>query len=73
MDIRMPKGAEKIINILKGLHIDLIHNQTDIGIGQFSRLAAKALRVPTGYTYHTAYEDYTYYVVEIAEVIDLAE
>ena len=55
--------SKKIINILKGLHIDLIHNQTDIGIGQFSRLAAKALKVPTVYTYHTAYEDYTYYVV----------
>ena len=53
----------KIVKILKDFGVQLIHNQTDIGIGQFARIAARQLKVPQVYTYHTAYEDYTYYVV----------
>ena len=53
----------KIIKILKDFGVELIHNQTDIGIGQFARISARQLKVPEVYTYHTAYEDYTYYVV----------
>ncbi len=53
----------KSIKILKDFGVELIHNQTDIGIGQFARIAARQLHVPQVYTYHTAYEDYTYYVV----------
>ena len=53
----------KIIKILRDFGVELIHNQTDIGIGQFARIASRQLHVPQVYTYHTAYEDYTYYVV----------
>ena len=53
----------KIVKLLKDFGVELIHNQTDIGIGQFARIAARQLKVPQVYTYHTAYEDYTYYVV----------
>ena len=53
----------KVIKLLKDFGVELIHNQTDIGIGQFSRIAARELKVPEVYTYHTAYEDYTYYFV----------
>lgn len=53
----------KVVKILKEFGVELIHNQTDIGVGQFARLAARRLKVPQVYTYHTAYEDYTYYVV----------
>jgi len=52
-----------VIKLLKDFGVQLIHNQTDIGIGQFSRIAARELKVPEVYTYHTAYEDYTYYFV----------
>ena len=55
--------SRKIIKILKQYNIELIHNQTDFGVGQFSRITAKAFKIPIVYTYHTAYEDYTYYVV----------
>ena len=53
----------KVMKILRDFHVDIIHNQTDVTVGQFSKLAAKSLKVPTVYTYHTAYEDYTYYAV----------
>ena len=53
----------KIVKFLKDFGVQVIHNQTDIGIGQFAKIAARQLNVPLVYTYHTAYEDYTYYVV----------
>ena len=54
--------ASKPIKIIKKFNPDVIHNQTDFTIGVLARRCAKILRVPIVYTYHTAYEDYTYYV-----------
>ena len=54
--------ASKPIKIIKKFNPDVIHNQTDFTIGVLARRCAKILRVPIIYTYHTAYEDYTYYV-----------
>ena len=51
----------RIVRILKSKKIELIHNQTDATVGFFARRAAKKLKVPIVYTYHTSYEDYTYY------------
>ncbi|MDD8049463.1 MAG: RecX family transcriptional regulator [Thomasclavelia sp.] len=51
---------------LKQLHIDLIHVQTEFGIGIFGRIAGDVLNVPVVYTYHTMYEDYTHYVNPIS-------
>jgi 1,2-diacylglycerol 3-alpha-glucosyltransferase len=55
--------SRKILKMLKDFGTEIIHNQTDIGVGQFARIASRQLHVPQVYTYHTAYEDYTYYVV----------
>ena len=49
--------------MLKDYGVEIIHNQSDLGVGQFAKIAARRLNVPLVYTYHTAYEDYTYYVV----------
>ena len=54
--------ANKPINIVKKFKPDIIHNQTDFTIGVLARRCAKKLKVPIVYTYHTSYEDYTYYV-----------
>lgn len=53
--------SKEIFNIVKDFKPDLIHNQTDSTIGQFAKIVAKQLNVPIVYTYHTSYEDYTYY------------
>ena len=53
----------KVVRMLKKFGVELIHNQTDLGVGQFAKAAAKKLNVPLVYTYHTAYEDYTHYMV----------
>ena len=55
---------KKVMNMLKEFNIDLIHNQTDVTVGMFARRAAKILNVPIVYTYHTSYEDYTYYATK---------
>lgn len=54
--------ANKPISIVKKFKPDVIHNQTDFTIGVLARRCAKRLKVPIVYTYHTSYEDYTYYV-----------
>ena len=53
----------KPVRIIKKFNPDVIHNQTDWTIGVLARRIAKKFHLPIVYTYHTAYEDYTYYVV----------
>jgi len=53
---------KKVIKILKENNIQIIHNQTDSTVGTFGRKAAKKLKVPLIYTYHTSMEDYSAYV-----------
>ena len=55
--------ANKPLKIIKKFKPDVIHNQTDFTIGVLARRAAKRLKLPIVYTYHTSYEDYTYYAV----------
>jgi len=43
---------------------EILHNQTDFGIGLFARVTARLLDIPLVYTYHTMYEEYTYYVTK---------
>lgn len=54
--------AYKPLKIIKKFRPEVIHNQTDFTIGFLARRSAKRLKVPIVYTYHTSYEDYTYYV-----------
>ena len=54
----------KAYNIVKKWNLDVIHSQTDFGVGTFSRLVAKQLNIPLVYTYHTMYEDYVHYVTK---------
>lgn len=53
--------SPKVFKMIRDFHPDVIHNQTDSTIGQFSKIVASKLNVPIVYTYHTSYEDYSYY------------
>ncbi len=55
-----PKGMK----ILSEFKPDVVHIQTDGGVGQFGFLLAKKLNIPIVYTFHTALEDYTYYATK---------
>jgi len=50
--------------IVKEFKPDVIHIQVDAGVGQFGYMVAANLKVPAVYTYHTCYEDYTYYATK---------
>lgn len=56
--------SSKAFKYLTSLKLDLIHINTEFGIGMFGFITAKKLNIPTVYTYHTMYEDYTYYMTK---------
>lgn len=49
-------------NQIRKMNLDVIHAQTEFGIGIFARICASRLNIPLVSTYHTTYEDYTHYV-----------
>lgn len=54
--------SKRAFKIIKSWNLDVIHSQTEFGIGMFSRIVSKKLNIPVVHTYHTLYEDYVYYV-----------
>lgn len=62
------KGMEEI----KEFHPDIIHIQTEFGIGIFGRIAGEILNVPVCYTYHTMWSDYSHYISGSFKPIDYA-
>ena len=54
--------SKTIMEYLQEFKVDVIHIQADWSVSQFGKIAAKRLKVPMVYTYHTQYEDYTTYV-----------
>ena len=54
----------KATKIIKKMRLDIIHIQTEMGIGIYGKLLAKKFHIPLVYTYHTMYVDYTYYVTK---------
>ncbi len=50
--------------LIKSLNLDIVHVNTEFGIGQFGFIVAKKLNIASVYTYHTMYEDYTYYATK---------
>ncbi len=47
---------------LKEFKPDIIHIQTEFGIGIFGKIAGEILNVPVCYTYHTMWTDYSHYI-----------
>ena len=52
----------KAMRELKSQGIEIIHSQTEFGLGIFSRIAAELLEIPVIYTYHTMWADYSHYI-----------
>ena len=55
------KDAMKIV---RSFQPDIIHIQSDMGVGTFGNVAAARLNIGKIYTYHTMIEDYAYYVTK---------
>lgn len=58
------KGMREI----KGMNIEVIHVQTEFGIGIFGRIVGESLNIPVVYTYHTMWADYSHYVNPVNSV-----
>ena len=52
----------KAMKIIKKWNLDIIHSQTEFGIGTFARIISKQFNIPLVHTYHTMYEDYVHYI-----------
>ncbi|MCF0107034.1 MAG: RecX family transcriptional regulator [Holdemanella sp.] len=50
------------IEYVTKMNLDIIHVQTEAGVGTFGRYMGYSLHIPVVYTYHTMYEDYTHYL-----------
>lgn len=51
-----------LINKIKKWNLDVIHSQTEFGVGTFARIISKQFNIPLVHTYHTMYEDYVHYI-----------
>ncbi len=51
------------MKIIRRFNPEIIHTQTEYGVGIFARGCADSLKVPIVYTYHTMWEDYSYYLL----------
>ncbi|PKM87929.1 MAG: hypothetical protein CVU85_04920 [Firmicutes bacterium HGW-Firmicutes-10] len=47
---------------VRRLSLDIIHVNTDFGIGYFGRYCGRKLNIPVVFTYHTEFESYTNYI-----------
>lgn len=48
---------------IAGLHLDVIHTQTEFSLGMLGKTLSKTFGIPMVHTYHTMYEDYVHYIV----------
>ncbi|MGX6961817.1 glycosyltransferase family 4 protein [Vagococcus xieshaowenii] len=44
--------------------LELVHTQTEFGVGILGKFVAKKLNIPIVHTYHTMYEDYLHYIAK---------
>lgn len=58
------KGVFAAYLIAKDYHLDIIHTQTEFGMGILGKLVAAQLRIPVIHTLHTKYEDYVHYIAK---------
>lgn len=47
---------------IRQMNLDVIHLQTNFGVGLYGQMLARNLNIPVVDTYHTMYEDYTHYI-----------
>ena len=62
--ILAPIYNRKAMKILKNIDADIIHVHTDFSIAQLAYIYKEHSKAALVYTYHTMYEDYTYYITK---------
>ncbi len=54
--------SQRRLNMILNFNPDIIHVQTEFGVGLSGIMIAKFLGIPLVYTLHTMYDDYIYYI-----------
>lgn len=54
----------KALKQIKAWNLDIIHTQTEFGVGTFARIISNQYSIPLVHTYHTMYEDYVGYITK---------
>ncbi len=54
----------RAIEKIRKWNLDVIHSQSEFGVGTFARIIAKQFDLPLVHTYHTMYEDYVHYITK---------
>ncbi|GFH43058.1 1,2-diacylglycerol 3-glucosyltransferase [Lactococcus hodotermopsidis] len=58
------KGVFAAYQIARTYELDIIHTQTEFGVGVLGKLVARQLKIPVIHTLHTKYEDYVHYIAK---------
>ncbi|MGY3778879.1 glycosyltransferase family 4 protein [Isobaculum melis] len=58
------RGLVPTIQKAKKLKLDIVHTQTEFGVGWVGKFVAYNLKIPCVHTYHTMYEDYLHYIAK---------
>ncbi|MFC4652881.1 glycosyltransferase family 4 protein [Lactococcus nasutitermitis] len=58
------KGVFAAYLIARDYQLDIIHTQTEFGMGLLGKMVAAQLRIPVIHTLHTKYEDYVHYIAK---------
>ncbi|MEY8444138.1 glycosyltransferase family 4 protein [Lactococcus ileimucosae] len=58
------KGVFAAYQIARTYQLDIIHTQTEFGMGLLGKMVAQQLQIPVIHTLHTKYEDYVHYIAK---------
>lgn len=58
------RGLLTSYRVAKSYRLDIIHTQTEFGMGMLGKIIGRALKIPVVHTYHTQYEDYVDYIAK---------
>lgn len=55
-------GLPTALSIASKYKLDIVHTQTEFGVGILGKVVANRLKIPVIHTLHTKYEDYLHYI-----------
>lgn len=57
--------SREIAKKIKELDLDIVHTQSEFGLGMFGKIISRKFDIPFIHTYHTMWEDYLHYIMPI--------
>jgi 1,2-diacylglycerol 3-alpha-glucosyltransferase len=62
---RLVPFVKRYVRKMRKLKLDVVHIHTEFSMGKLGLAVAKKERIPSVYTLHTSYQDYTHYVSKL--------